>query len=321
VTRVHVWGASGYAAAECIRLLHLHPAFEIGVLESHSHAGELLADHFAPLRTTPYRFDEFGSVRESATSNDVVITAGSDDEARVIVPELLARGVRTIDLTAQYRFDESAVYGLTEWHRDAIKGARLVANPGCYPTAALLALLPLGDIGVPRHIVIDAKSGITGAGRTPRVSSLFAEVSGDVRAYGLRGHRHQPEIEQNLRAGGIAAAVTFTPHVVPLARGILVDAYAIFDSPVDRAAIEAAYDRAYRDAEFVRLLESRAPSVPAVVGTNDAELLIDAEGAVVRAICAIDNLGKGAAGQAIANCNLMCGYPEGTGLGARTVFA
>ncbi len=321
MTRVHVWGASGYAAAECIRLLHSHPAFEIGALESHSHAGELLADHFAPLRTTAYRFDEFGSVLESASADDVVITAGSDGEAGGIVPELLARGIRTIDLSAQYRLDASAVYGLTEWHRDAIAGAKLVANPGCYPTAALLALLPLGEVATPRHVVIDAKSGITGAGRTPRVSSLFAEVSGDVRAYGLKGHRHLPEIEQNLRGGGVPAAVTFTPHVVPLARGILVDAYAIFDAPVDPNAIEAAYDRAYRDAAFVRVLEGRAPSIPAVVGTNDAELLVDADGAVVRAICAIDNLGKGAAGQAIANCNLLCGYPEATGLGARTVFA
>jgi N-acetyl-gamma-glutamyl-phosphate reductase len=314
MTRVHVWGASGYAAAECVRLLHAHPAFEVGVLESRSHAGEQLADHFAPLRTTSYRFDEFGSVLETAASEDVVITAGSDEEARVIVPELLERGIRTIDLSGQYRFDASAVYGLTEWHLDAIPSARLVANPGCYPTAALLALLPLAELAAPRQVVIDAKSGITGAGRTPRVGSLFAEVSGDVRAYGLAGHRHQPEIEQNLRFAGIEAPVTFTPHVVPLARGILVDAYAIFDSPVEPGAVEAAYDRAYGDAEFVRVLKGRAPSVPAVVGTNDAELLVDANGAVVRAICSIDNLGKGAAGQAIANCNLMCGYPVGTGL-------
>ncbi|MGA8327329.1 MAG: N-acetyl-gamma-glutamyl-phosphate reductase [Candidatus Cybelea sp.] len=322
MTAVHVWGASGYAAAELIRLLHAHPSFEIGVLESHSHAGERLADHFPFLRCAPYRFDASGSVLATATPDDVVITAGVDEEARTIVPELLAGGVRVIDLSACYRFEAAAVYGLTEWYRDAIAGAQLVANPGCYPTAALLALLPLAELGTPRHVIIDAKSGITGAGRTPRVTSLYAEVSGDIRAYGLQGHRHQPEIERYLEAGGIATAVTFTPHVVPLARGMLADVYAIFDRPVDGVAVVAAYARAYREAAFVRVLsDERAPSVAAVVGTSDAELRVDTAGAVVRAICAIDNLGKGAAGQAIANLNLMCGYPEATGLNARAIFA
>jgi N-acetyl-gamma-glutamyl-phosphate reductase len=322
MTRVHVWGASGYAAAEVIRLLHSHPMLDVGVLESRSHAGELVGDHFPLLRPTPYRFDEFGSVLETATSGDVVITAGTDDDARAVVPDLLARNTRVIDLSACYRFDARAVYGLTEWNREAIAGAQLVANPGCYPTAALLALLPLAAAGIPRHVVIDAKSGISGAGRTPRVTSLFVEVSGEIRAYGLDGHRHQPEIERQLHGAGITANVTFTPHVVPLARGMLVDAYAIFDAAVDGTAIESAYARAYRDASFVRVLDGKqTPSVAAVLGTNDAELRVDVNGMVVRAICAIDNLGKGAAAQAIANCNLLCGYPEDTGLGTRAIFA
>jgi N-acetyl-gamma-glutamyl-phosphate reductase len=322
VTRVHVWGASGYAAAEVIRLLHSHPLFEVGVLESSSHAGELLADHFPLLRSTTYQFDKPGSVLANSTSGDLIVIAGTEDEAQAIVPEILAREIRLIDLSARYRFDASAVYGLTEWHRDEISRARLVANPGCYPTAALLALLPLAEIGDPRHVVIDAKSGITGAGRTPRVASLFAEISGEIRAYGLGGHRHQPEIECQLQGAGLTSPVTFTPHVVPLARGMLVDAYAIFDTAVDAGAVEAAYTGAYRDSSFVRVLaDGRTPSVAAVVGTNDAELRVDVDGAMVRAICAIDNLGKGAAGQAIANCNLMCCYPEETGLGARAIFA
>ena len=322
MTHAHVWGASGYAAAEVTRLLHSHPELEVGVLESRSHDGQLLADHFPLLRSTSYRFAGVGEVLEGVAPGDVVFAAGSDDEARSIVPELLARGVHAIDLSAAYRFDEVAVYGLTEWHRDAISRARLVANPGCYPTAALLALLPLATIGTPRHVIIDAKSGITGAGRTPRVSSLFAEVSGEIRAYGLGGHRHQLEIERQLQRAGLSVAVTFTPHVVPLARGMLVDAYAIFDVPVDAGAVEAAFARAYDDASFVRVLANGdTPSVAAVVGTNDAELRVDVHGAAVRAICAIDNLGKGAAGQAIANCNLMYGYPEETGLGARAIFA
>jgi N-acetyl-gamma-glutamyl-phosphate reductase len=322
MTRAHVWGASGYAAAELVRVLHSHPAFEIGVLESRSHAGELLADHFPLLRSTQYRFDGSGAVLANAVLGDAVFTAANEDEARSVIPALLADGLRVIDLSDCYRFDDAAVYGLTEWNREAISGAQLVANPGCYPTATLLALLPLATIGAPRHVVIDAKSGITGAGRSPRVSSLFAEISGEIRAYGLNGHRHQPEIERQLHRAGLGMQITFTPHVVPLARGMLVDAYAIFDAPVDAGAVEAAYARCYRDASFVRVLgKDRTPSVAAVVGTNDAELRVDVDGAVVRAICTIDNLGKGAAGQAIANCNLMYGYPEELGLGARAIFA
>lgn len=322
MTRAHVWGASGYAAAELVRLLHPHPEFEIGALESRSHADELLADHFPLLRSTRYRFHRFGATLESAMPGDVVFTAAGEDESRCVIPELLARGTRVVDLSSGYRFDDTAVYGLTEWNRDAISGTDFVANPGCYPTAALLALLPLATIGTPRHVVIDAKSGITGAGRTPRVDSLFGEVTGEIRAYGLGGHRHQPEIERQLQRAGLTAPVTFTPHVVPLARGMLVDAYAIFDAPVDADSVEASYALTYSDAPFVHVLANgRTPSIAAVVGTNDAELRVDVNGTAVRAICAIDNLGKGAAGQAIANSNLMCGYPEETGLRARAIFA
>jgi N-acetyl-gamma-glutamyl-phosphate reductase len=322
MTRVHVWGASGYAAAEVIRLLDAHPLIEIGLLESASHAGESLAEHFPLLRTAPYRFNEPGSVLRQAREGEVVITAGSEEEAGTIVPVLLARGVRAIDLSARYRFEAFAAYGLTEWQGEAIARAQLVANPGCYPTATLLAVLPLASIGTPQHIVIDAKSGITGAGRTPRVGSLFAEVSNEIRAYGLDGHRHQPEISCHLREGGITASVTFTPHVVPLARGMLVDAYAIFEAPVDAGAVAAAYAKAYAGSPFVRVLgNGSTPSVAATVGTNDAELRVDVEGCVVRAICAIDNLGKGAAGQAIQNLNVMLGYPQESGFGTRAVVA
>lgn len=322
MTRVHVWGASGYAASEVIRLLHTHPSVEIGVLESHSHAGELVGDHFPLLRSSGYRFDEFGSVLKTASAEDIVIAAGREAEAATIVPRLLETGARVIDLSALYRADPAAVYGLTEWGRCAIAGARLVANPGCYPTAALLSLLPLAEALEPSHIAIDAKSGISGAGRTPSVGSLFAEVSGDIRAYGLNGHRHQPEIERSLRAGGIQAGVTFTPHVVPIARGMLVDAYVFCEKRVDAAAVDAAFARAYGESRFVRMIsEARVPSVAAVNGTNDAELRVDIDGSVVRTICAIDNLGKGAAGQAVQNINVMLGYPEESGFHARAVVA
>ncbi len=320
--RVHVWGAAGYAAAEAIRLLHEHPEVKIGALESRSHAGAALADHFPLLRRTPYRFAGEGAVLETLAPGDVVIAAGAHGESKQHVPSFLAAGARAIDLSADYRFDDDAAYGLSEWHRDEIAAASLVANPGCYPTATLLALLPLLRIAAPRQLIVDAKSGITGAGRKPAVGSLYAEVAGDVRAYGLELHRHQPEIERIVEMHARAVPLVFTPHVVPLARGMLVDSYAIFDSAVDAAKVAAAYQRAYVTSPFVQLVNGdAAPSVAAVAGTNDAELRIDVRGPVVRAICAIDNLGKGAAGQAIQNLNIMLGYPEELGVHARAVVA
>jgi N-acetyl-gamma-glutamyl-phosphate reductase len=325
MTRVHVIGAAGYAAAEAIRYLHTHPFVELGVLESRSLASERLGDHFPPLRTTPYRCADAGSVARALRAGDAVIVAGSDEESRAVIPSLLREDVRVIDLSSAYRSNGDAVYGLSEWRRNEIAEARLVANPGCYPTAALLALLPLSRFaqeGAPLRIVIDAKSGITGAGRTPRSESLFAEVSGEIRAYGLNGHRHLPEIERGLQHAGIAAQTVFTPQVVPLVRGMLACAYVLYERSVDAGAIHGAYDEAYRDSAFVRILDENAtPSVAAVAGTNDAELRVDVIGNSVRAICAIDNLGKGAAGQAVQNLNIMLGFPESSGLHDRAVVA
>jgi N-acetyl-gamma-glutamyl-phosphate reductase len=320
VTRVHVWGSSGYAAAETIRLLSRHPEVELATLESRSHAGQNAGDLFATLRNLPYRFDGPDSVLARVLPGDVVIAAGNTGDARTFVPKCVARGARAIDLSSDFRLDPLVAYGLTEWNRTSIASAEIVANPGCYPTAAALAILPLAETGDIRTIVIDAKSGVSGAGRTPRVDTLFAEVSGDVRPYGLDGHRHQPEIERTLCERGIDAAVVFTPHVVPIVRGMLVDAYVIFEHQVATDAVEAAYVRAYGSSEFVRVVsQDRVPSLPSVVGTNDAELHADVRGAVVRVVCAIDNLGKGAAGQAVQNLNVMLGYPEALGLDARTV--
>jgi N-acetyl-gamma-glutamyl-phosphate reductase len=322
VTRVHVWGASGYAAAEAIRLLDAHPLLEVGTLESRSHAGLELGDQFPLLRTSSFTFSPAGSVWEVASDGDVVIMAGAQGEARAQVPSLLSAGARVVDLSSDYRFDESAAYGLSEWHRNAIAEATLVANPGCYPTASLLALLPLLEIATPLQLIVDAKSGITGAGRNPALGSLYAEVCGDVHAYGVNGHRHQPEIERILRLHGNASPLVFTPHVVPLARGMLVDAYAVFDGAIELEAVRAAYLRAYGSSPFVRMMEGeRVPSVAAVTGTNDVELRIDVRANTVRVICAMDNLGKGAAGQAVQNINIMLGYPEESGLRARAIVA
>ena len=321
MTRVHVWGAAGYAASEAIRLVTSHPELSLGVLESRSHAGEEVAAMFPMLRRVDRRFDPPGSVLASVRDGDIVIAAGADGEALELAPQLLQRGARVVDLSSDHRSEDAAVYGLTEWNGYAIARAALVANPGCYPTAALLALLPLATVDKALEIIIDAKSGITGAGRNPKTGSLFAEVTGEIRAYGLDGHRHLPEIEARLRLAGIAAPVTFTPHVVPLARGMLADVYAIFGETLDARDVHAAYARAYASAPFVRMLDGTAPSVAAVAGTNDAEICVSLRGRVVRAICAIDNLGKGAAGQAIANINLMCGFPEELGFHDRAIVA
>ncbi|MGH7737978.1 MAG: N-acetyl-gamma-glutamyl-phosphate reductase [Candidatus Tyrphobacter sp.] len=320
MTRVHVWGASGYAAAEAIRLLERHPLVELGALESRSHAGEAIGRHFPALRSFKRSFDTQGSVAAGVASGDVVIVAGAAGEAAAAVPRLLEAGARVVDLSADYRLDESAAYGLTEWNRDEIACSRLVANPGCYPTATLLAFLPLATLHAPMQIVVDAKSGITGAGRNPSVGALFAEVAGDVRAYALQGHRHEPEIERALRANGVAAPFLFTPHVVPIARGMLVNVYALYSEAPTERDVRAAFAAAYEASAFVRVLESGvAPSVPAVAGTNDAEIALDVRGNVVRVLCAIDNLGKGAAGQAVQNLNVMLGCPEEMGLHDRIV--
>lgn len=320
--RVHVWGASGYASAEAIRLLASHPGVELGALESRSAAGERVGDHFALLRDLARVFDGPGSVLARVRAGDVVMMGGAHGEARDQARAFLEAGARVIDLSADFRLDPSAAYGLTEWNRDRIAQAALVANPGCYPTATLLALLPLAGAAPPLQIVVDAKSGITGAGRNPSVGSLFAEVSGEIRPYGLERHRHQTEMEQGMRERGIVAPLLFTPHVVPLSRGMLADVYIVYAEAPSERDVRGAFEDAYHASPFVRVLASdQTPSVLAVTGTNCAELRVDVRGEVVRVLCAIDNLGKGAAGQAVQNLNVMLGLPEDAGLRERVVVA
>jgi N-acetyl-gamma-glutamyl-phosphate reductase len=324
MTRVHVAGAAGYAASEVIRLVRNHPLLELGALESSSHAGSPIGDHVPALRRFERAFDPPGTLDATLTAGDAVVFAGGAELARKQVPGLLERGARVVDLSDAFRLHDhahGAVYGLAERYRDALRGASFVANPGCYPTASLLALLPLATFARDiLQLVVDAKSGVTGAGRTPATANLFAEVEGDVRAYGLDGHRHEAEIVQELAAAGISAPLVFTPHVVPLGRGMLADCYAFFERVPDPEALRAAYLRAYGDSRFVHVLPpGRAPSVKGVAGTNDAELHLSSKGRVVRVICALDNLGKGAAGNALQNLNLMLGLPEESALHDRAV--
>ena len=325
MTRVHVLGAAGYAAGEFVRYAERHPHLEIGVLESASHAGLAVADAFPALRARSRFasgssledrvFEAAGAVAAAAAEDDVVVLAGERETAREQAPRFLRRGLRVIDFSDAFRLGSNAngaVYGWTERYADALRDARFVANPGCYPTATLLALAPLAPFARDAiALVVDAKSGTTGAGRRPRTELLFSETDGDVRAYGLDGHRHQPEIEQELGALGITAPLVFTPHVVPVRRGMLANCYAVMATAPDPDAVVAAYRRAYDGNPFVRVLSpERVPNLIGLVDTCDAEIHVSIVGNVVRVISAIDNLGKGAAGQAVQALNLMLGYPK-----------
>ncbi len=318
--RVHIVGASGYAAGELIRLLDRHPDVELVTLESHTAAGKRVCDIFPFLPAVELRCSAEGAVDESLASGDMVFLAGHRELARERTPDLLARGARVIDLSDAFRLANNphgAVYGFPERYAAQIARAQLVANPGCYPTATLLAMLPLLPFAEAIvNVVVDAKSGITGAGRTPSVPTLFAEVEGDVRVYGLGGHRHHPEIEQEVRALAIAAPVIFTPHVVPLGRGMLADVYCITREPVDADAVAASFARTYDSSPFVRVFaDGRVPNLPSLEKTNDAQLTFRVEANVIHVICGLDNLGKGAAGEAVQNLNIMCGFPEDRALG------
>ena len=319
----HVVGASGYAAAELIRLIDRHPGVALGVLESRSQPGAPVADVFPWLPHVHVALEGSGTALARVRTDDVVFLAGGHELARELAPAFLAQGARVIDLSDAFRLHAhagEAVYGFPERYRAQIAQARLIANPGCYVTAALLALVPLEPLAERiAHVVIDAKSGITGAGRTPTTPSLFAEVDGDVRAYGLAGHRHGAEIVQEARSAGIGAPIVFSPHVVPLRRGLLADVYLIARPALGRDEVLAHYERFYAANPFVTVFRDlRAPHLPALEGTNDAHLTVAERDGVVHVLAAIDNLGKGAAGQAVQNMNLALGFPEEQGLDART---
>ena len=323
MTTAHLVGASGYAAAELIRILDRHPSVALGTLESRSSAGKPVADVFPWLPHLHIEFEASGTALTRVRADDVVFLAGGHDLAREVAPAFLAAGARVIDLSDAFRLEANAgqaVYGFPERYRAQLAGARLIANPGCYVTAALLALVPLDGLADRiAQIVVDAKSGITGAGRNPAVGSLFAEVDGDVRAYGLNGHRHGAEIAQEARAAGIGAPIVFSPHVVPLKRGILADVYLVPKAPLSREDVLAAYERFYAANPFVTVFRDvRAPHLPALAGTNDAHLAVAERDGVIHVLSAIDNLGKGAAGQAVQNMNLALGLPEEQGFDART---
>jgi len=335
-------GGTGYTGVELLRLLAGHPGVALSVITSRSEAGRSVADLFPNLRG---RLDIHYSEPdiESLAGCDVVFFATPNGTAMTMVPRLIEAGVRVIDLAADFRLKradewqewygvphtcpeylEQAVYGLPEINRGAIREARLVANPGCYPTAVQLGFLPLIEQRVidTDHLVADAKSGVSGAGRKATTSMLLCEASENFKAYAVPGHRHLPEIRQGLElSAGQSVGLTFVPHLTPMIRGIHATLYAQLRDP-DRD-LQALYEARYGDEPFVDVLPSGAhPETRSVRGANHCRIAVHRprNGDTVVILSVIDNLVKGAAGQAVQNMNVMFGLDETAGLSGVAVL-
>jgi N-acetyl-gamma-glutamyl-phosphate reductase len=333
--RVAVAGATGYTGQELLRLLARHPAVTITAATSSgtSAARRLPAlAHIWNGTITPLVPDAL------AREADIVFLALPDTAAAELAPALVDAGVRVIDLSGAFRLRDQIMrarwypethglpdglaYGLTELERPAIAGARMVANPGCYPTATLLALAPIVAAGLlsdGTDVVVDAKSGVSGAGKTPSERTHFSEIHGSVAAYGVFGHRHGAEIEQGVAAaerdGAGRHAVNFVPHLVPLDRGLLSTMYCRVAPGTTDDTLASIYERAYAGAAFIRLVGAALPEIKHVAHTNFCDIgwRVDPAGRVVL-VSVIDNLLKGASGQAVQNMNVMLGLDEATGL-------
>jgi N-acetyl-gamma-glutamyl-phosphate reductase len=323
---VVVAGASGYAGALAARLLHRHPGFELVAATSRSDVGvrldELYPHHRVPLVLEAFDIDRHGAV-------DAAVVAYPHGAAAETVAQLRARGVKVVDLSADFRLRDPAVYaewygehgapdlfgravyGLPELYRDRIAGADLVACPGCYPTATILALAPLARAGLIADVVVDAKSGVSGAGRSPTHKTHFVTVDENMNPYGVARHRHAPEIDQELRALGAEVTVLFTPHLIPLDQGELVSSYVTPTRPVAQDELDALYAEAYGAEPFIELVGA-PPGVRDVRETNFCRIhaVSDARTGKLLVFSVIDNLWKGTASQAVQNLNLMFGKDE-----------
>jgi N-acetyl-gamma-glutamyl-phosphate reductase len=341
--RTAILGASGYTGAELVRLLLHHPSVEIRALTADRNAGQKYGAVFPHLagRGLP---DLVKIAEVNYDGIDLVFCCLPHGETQEVIAKLPAH-LKVIDLSADFRLvdpdaykewydhahrapalQEKAVYGLTELARPAVKSARLVANPGCYPTSAILPLWPLLEDGAVEadDIIIDSKSGMTGAGRAAKEAMLFSEVSEGVHAYGVAYHRHMPEIEQELsRAAKTKVTVAFTPHLMPMNRGILSTIYVRLKKGKDAAALRAALEKRYGDEAFVHIApEGVAPQTRHVRGSNHCVIGVFQDRLPGRAIVVsvLDNLVKGASGQAIQNMNVMYGWPETTALEQEALF-
>lgn len=333
--KVGIVGGTGYTGVELLRLLALHPNAELAVITSRGEAGLPVADMFPSLRGyVDLKFSDPAQVDLSVC--DVVFFATPNGIAMQQARELLAKGVRVIDLAADFRIKDiatwekwygmthacpelvtEAVYGLPEINREKIKQAKLVANPGCYPTAVQLGFMPLLESGAidPSYLIADAKSGVSGAGRKAEVHALLAEAGDNFKAYGVSGHRHLPEISQGLSVmANKEVGLTFTPHLLPMIRGIHATLYAKLSKQVD---LQKLFEERYANELFVDVLPKGShPETRSVRGSNQCRIAVHQPqgGDTVVILSVIDNLVKGAAGQAVQNMNIMFGFNEVTGL-------
>ena len=350
MVKVGIIGATGYAGNELVRLLMGHKDVEIMWYGSRSYIDKKYAEVYQNMFEIVEDTCLDDNMEELASKVDVIFTATPQGFlAGVLTEEILSR-VKIIDLSADFRikdvktyekwykiehkspqFIEEAVYGLCEINRDKIKGARLIANPGCYTTCSILTAYPLVKEGLidPDTLIIDAKSGTSGAGRGAKLPNLFCEVNENMKAYGVTNHRHTPEIEEQLGyAAGKEIMVNFTPHLVPMNRGILATEYATLNKKADGTLptyeeVKAVYDKYYKNEKFVRVLEKDiCPETKWVEGSNyvDVNFKIDERTGRIVMMGALDNLVKGAAGQAVQNMNLLFGFDEAEGLNLVPMF-
>ncbi|MFO7760349.1 MAG: N-acetyl-gamma-glutamyl-phosphate reductase [Thermodesulfobacteriota bacterium] len=343
--RTGIIGVSGYAGGELARIVHQHDGIELTVATSRQYSGRKLSEIYPNLKGTTDLVCENLSPKEVAERADFLFTAVPSHTAMEIIPPLLEAGKKVVDLSADFRFDSAtvyekwygrshsaeeylkeAVYGLPEINRSSIASARLVANPGCYSTSIILGLVPLLKLDLInlRSIVADSKSGASGAGRGAKTAHLFCEVTDGVRAYAIGRHRHTPEIEQELaKLAGRDMTISFSPHLLPLSRGINSTIYAEMKDKMSQEDIAKIYNKNYADEFFIRLCESGIfPATQNVRGSNfcDIGFQTDPRTGRIVVLSVIDNLVKGASGQAVQNMNLMCGFREETGLDIVPLF-
>ncbi len=336
--KVAVLGATGYAGIELVRLLTNHPDVSIELLGSKSFAGEKISDVYQNLRHILEKECQEADV-EAAAKCDVAFTALPHGASKSVIPALLDAGLKVIDLSGDYRYDDvkvyeqwynephsspellkESVYGLCELHRDKIKTARLIGNPGCYTTCSILGAAPLLANGVAddKNIIIDAKSGVTGAGRSLSLQTHFCECTENTKAYKIATHRHTSEIEQELsNVAGKPIMLSFTPHLIPQKRGILATIYMNLTKDISADELQKIYEDYYKDEFFVRVMpKGKLPETKHVAGSNFVDIGIVKDERLNRAVVvsALDNIVKGAAGQAVQNMNLMFGLDERTGL-------
>lgn len=338
-------GATGYAGGELVRILMGHKDVEIKWYGSRSYIDQKYAAVYQNMFQIVEDVCTDDNMEELADQVDVIFTATPQGFCASLLNEDILSKVKVIDLSADFRIKDQnvyeewykiehkspqflpeAVYGLCEINREQIKGARILANPGCYPTCSILSIYPLAKEGLidMNTLIIDAKSGTSGAGRGAKVDNLYCEVNENIKAYGVASHRHTPEIEEQLTyASGVKTVLNFTPHLVPMNRGILVTAYASLKKEVSYEEVKEVYDRYYENEQFVRVLEKGiCPQTKWVEGSNyvDVNFQLDPRTGRVIMMGAMDNLVKGAAGQAVQNMNLMFGLPENEGLNLVPMF-